>query len=107
VKTGRIQYFYKMKNYIAKILYASGLLLFFLGFVIDYNHFSSTSHRIHPVTDNHIDGFRLKIIGFLVFLMGMVVYYGKMVKITTNPIEIFKKVRDMEKLMNPIRKNKK
>ena len=96
-----------MKNNIINLLYAIGLLLFFLGFVIDYNHFSSASHRFQTVTENHIDGFSLKVIGFLVFLMGMVVYYGKMVKISTNPIEIFKKVRDMEKLMNPIRKNKK
>ncbi len=104
MKAGRIQYFYKMKNYITKLLYAIGLLLFFLGFVIDYNHFSSTSYRIHTVTENHIDGFNLKVIGFLVFLMGIVVYYGKSIKIITNPIDNFKKARDIEKLMKVIRK---
>lgn len=100
-----------MKNYIAKLLYASGLLLFLLGFVMDYYHFSSTSHRfshrIHAVSENQIDGFSLKVIGFLVFLMGIVAFYGKSARITTNPIDNFKKARDMERLMKLIRKNKK
>lgn len=100
-----------MKNNIAKLLFASGILLFLLGFVMNYYSFSSTSykfsHRIHSVTENQIDGFSLKLIGFLVFIMGAVAYFDTPKKNTTNSNDNFKKARDIEKLMRSIKKNKK
>ena len=101
-----------MKNNIAKLLIACGILLFLLGFVMNYYNFSSTSytfgHRIHSttVTKEYIDGFSLKMIGFLVFIIGAIVYYGNSKKNITNSNDNFKKARDMEKLMRSIKKNK-
>ncbi|EAZ94791.1 hypothetical protein FBBAL38_10142 [Flavobacteria bacterium BAL38] len=78
---------------------------------MNYYSFSSTSykfsHRIHSVTEKQIDGFSLKLIGLLVFIMGAVAYYDNPKKNTTNSNGNFKKAREMEKLMRSIKKNKK